>query len=161
MTGQQDGEVPQEYQDSTQQPPVEDGTDTGRPAGGTVVHGEGRHAPESRSESESAAGKGTPTERRAPEDPEEGNLVQLPEGATFGTSEEPSAQQREELARFAGRAQEEMQTGAEHEHEHGDGPQDGHEHHAGHQHHDGHDHHDDQEHHDGHGPHGGHRHDQG
>ncbi|MCE0485298.1 hypothetical protein [Ornithinimicrobium sediminis] len=154
MTGQQDGDVPQEYQDSTQQPSVEDGTDIGRPAGGPVVHGEGRHAPES------AAGKGARTERREPAT-EGGNLVQLPEGATFGTSEEPSAQRREELARFAGQAQEEMQSGAEHEHEHGDGPQDGHEHHAGHQHHGGHDHHDDQEHHDDHGPHDGHRHGQG
>ena len=114
----QQADVPVEYQDSAQADdptsPGEAGTgnastdqadtpageprSTGRPDAPPVVH----RGPEMREQ-----------ERHDGPDNGEGNLVQLPEGATFGSEGEPSGVERERLARFASGVEREMQDEAE------------------------------------------------
>jgi hypothetical protein len=53
-------------------------------------------------------GAGGERQDGVPTGEEGGNLVQLPEGATFGTETRLSPQQREELARRAARIEDEM-----------------------------------------------------
>ncbi|MGI8948697.1 MAG: hypothetical protein ACR2FV_12145 [Ornithinimicrobium sp.] len=92
--GAQDGhEVPTEYQDSTQESAVD----------GAAERPPQRHKP------------GLDTDEQTPRDmeTEEGNLLELPDGATFGTDEQPSAQERERLLRHAASAEQEMQDSAE------------------------------------------------
>lgn len=84
-------DVPTEYQDSTQQPPDED-RDQPAPSTEPTVDD---------------------TAESADSDPDADNLLELPEGATFGSEEQPSPQERERLMRFAGQAQQEMQGGAD------------------------------------------------
>lgn len=92
--GAQDGhEVPTEYQDSTQESSV----------GGAAQRPPQRHKP------------GLDTDDATPRDmkTEEGNLLKLPDGATFGTDEQPSARERERMLRDAASAEQEMQDSAE------------------------------------------------
>ncbi len=87
----QDTNVPVEFQDSTQQPglPAEDQT----PAA-------------DRDEQAPEHGDGVPGPRVADTDD---NLLQLPDGASFGTGEQPSPAERERLLRHAGGVHQEMQ----------------------------------------------------
>jgi hypothetical protein len=113
----QQADLPVEYQDSTQDPehtgpdhtpaehtgveqgdpPADQPRSTGRPDAPPVVHS-GREMHED--------------ELHDGPDQGEGNLVQLPQGATFGQEGEPSAAERERLARFAGGVEREMQQEA-------------------------------------------------
>lgn len=91
MSAEHEHDVPTEYQDSTQQP-LTDGPQ--RPPR--------RHKP----------GLEDDTQPRDVESGE-GNLLELPQGATFGTDDEPSAAERERLLRRAAEAEQEMQDSAE------------------------------------------------
>lgn len=91
MAAQDDHEVPTEYQDSTQQPP------------------EGEAEPPQRHQPGLDGDHATPRDMQAGD----GNLLELPEGAAFGTQQQPSAQERERLLRRAAAAQQEMQDSAE------------------------------------------------
>ncbi len=106
----QQADTPVEYQDSTQDttpdttqdsgstgsghPSVGKPTSTGGPDAPPVVH---------------QPALGHEHERHDGPDQTEGNLVQLPEGATFGSEGEPSAADRERLAGFAAGVEREMQ----------------------------------------------------
>ncbi len=85
---------PTEYQDSTQQPPVHEAA---------AHEADARHRP------------GLDGDDGVPRDMQtsEGNLLELPDGATFGTQEQPSDQERERLLRRAALTEQEMQGGAE------------------------------------------------
>lgn len=87
-------EVPTEYQDGTQQPPVPD--EEGPPQ----RHKPGLDAPDA-----------TPHHMEVGE----GNLLELPDGAAFGAEQPPSAQEREHLLRQAAQAKQEMQDSVENE----------------------------------------------
>lgn len=91
MGTQNDGEVPTEYQDSTQQPPDAD------------AEPPQRHQP------------GLDSDTAEPRDMQagEGNLLELPDGATLGTEHQPSDQERERLMRRAAQTDQEMQDSAE------------------------------------------------
>lgn len=89
----QDSEVPTEYQDSTEQLQSDS---TQQPPQ--------RHKP----------GLDDDTQPRDLE-AGEGNLLELPDGATFGTDEQPSAQERERLLRRGAQAEQEMQDSTERE----------------------------------------------
>ncbi len=60
----------------------------------------------------------------ADDEAEEGNLVQLPDGATFGTEHRPSPKEREQLLRYAASAQHEMQVEARDQRRQPDGADD-------------------------------------
>lgn len=82
---------PTEYQDSTQQPPVHDDDPPARNRPGL----DGDDA--------------VPRDMHAGD----GNLLELPDGATFGTQEQPSDQERERLLRRAAQTEQEMQDSTE------------------------------------------------
>lgn len=109
----QQPDVPVEYQDSTQEsgPTDTEGADTGQadPPTGEPTSTGGPDAPPV------VRGGRAMHEHELHDGPDtgEGTMVQLPEGATFGSGAEPSGAERERLARFAAGVESEMQQEAD------------------------------------------------
>lgn len=118
MVGEQSRDVPVEYTDSAERPAVSLTDEAARltaahegPHGGAaqwLAHNleDPERGPVVHAHETATEGSGPrPGYHRA----DDGNLLQLPDGATFGTQERPSPEEREELLRYAAEAQGEMQ----------------------------------------------------
>lgn len=114
----QQGDVPVEYQDSTQasDPTGTEQAGTGHPSTDQADTPDDEPRSTGRPDAPPVAHSGREMhdhDHHDGPDKGEGSLVQLPEGATFGSEGEPSEVERERLARFASGVEREMQQDTE------------------------------------------------